>query len=96
MILLNLGKKSFVTHPIHMHGHTFEVLKMEFPEVSSDSSNITPTTHINCSKTLLNHESSCNAAFCANQTWDDHRNIPSINLEDPVRKDTIAVPLGDT
>lgn len=93
MVLLNLGKNSKSHHPIYLHGHTFQILKMEFAEFSTERGFI-PTTHIKCSKTLLNNESSCNAAFWADPLWNNYRNIPGIHLENPVRKDTVIVPFG--
>ncbi|XP_063436411.1 uncharacterized protein LOC134717846 [Mytilus trossulus] len=93
MVLLNLGKGTFISHPIHMHGHTYEVLKMEFPVVTIDGK-FTFTEDIQCSETRHNNESNCNSAHWRNSSWKDYRNIPGINLKDPVRKDSIVVPYG--
>ena len=38
MVFLNLGKGSELTHPIHVHGHTFEVIKMGFPAIANNGS----------------------------------------------------------
>ncbi|XP_076081574.1 uncharacterized protein LOC143052426 [Mytilus galloprovincialis] len=93
MVLLNLGTGAFISHPIHMHGHTYKVLKMEFPEVTIDG-NFTFTNDIECSDTLPNVKSSCNNARWKNSSWNDYKNIPGINTIDAVRKDTIVVPYG--
>ena len=82
-----------MSHPIHMHGHTFEVLKMGFPTVT-DNGDIIENNDILCSPRLLNKDSQCNNATWRNSSWMDYRNIPGINLLDPVRKDTIVVPYG--
>ncbi|XP_071140405.1 uncharacterized protein [Mytilus edulis] len=93
MVLLNLGTGAFISHPIHMHGHTYKVLKMEFPEVTIDG-NYTFTEDIECSNTLPNIHSSCNNARWRNSSWNDYNKIPGINTVDAVRKDTIVVPYG--
>ena len=93
MVLTNVGSGSFNSHPIHMHGHTFEVLKMGFPTVTEDG-NLEPTKDILCSTTLPNKDSQCNNAVWSNSSWNDYHNIPGINLLDPVRKDTVVVPYG--
>ncbi|XP_063438660.1 uncharacterized protein LOC134719600 [Mytilus trossulus] len=93
MVLLNLGTGAAISHPIHMHGHTYEVLKMEFPEVNIDG-HFTFTEDIKCSNTLPNMNSSCNNARWRNSSWNDYNKIPGINTVDPLRKDTIVVPYG--
>ncbi|XP_062575775.1 uncharacterized protein LOC134237656 [Saccostrea cucullata] len=97
MIFLNLGKGGRKNHPIHMHGHTYEVLKMAFPKVEKDSTGtdtLIPNEDIQCSKTLPNDESNCNNAQWKNETWNNYKLIPGINLDNPVRKDTLLVPMG--
>ncbi|XP_061185120.1 uncharacterized protein LOC133193166 [Saccostrea echinata] len=93
MILSNLGTGMLITHPVHMHGHTFEVLKIGFPSISSNDELIA-NDDIQCSETKLNNESQCNNARWRNSSWNDYKTIPGINLEDPVRKDTIISPYG--
>nr|XP_022287033.1 LOW QUALITY PROTEIN: L-ascorbate oxidase-like [Crassostrea virginica] len=93
MVLTNVGSGSFISHPIHMHGHTFEVLKMGFPTVTEDG-DLIPSNDILCNSTRLNKDSQCNNATWRNSSWMDYRNIPGINLMDQVRKDTIVVPYG--
>ena len=93
MVLTNVGSGSFISHPIHMHGHTFEVLKMGFPTFNENGTLI-PSNDILCSPIHLNKDSQCNDATWRNSSWMDYRNIPGISLLDPVRKDTIVVPYG--
>ncbi|CAC5390509.1 unnamed protein product [Mytilus coruscus] len=93
MVLSTLGQGATISHPIHMHGHTFEVLKMVFPEVTDDF-NFVFTNDIKCSETLSNSQSQCNNAKWRNASWNNYKNIPGINLNDPIRKDTIVVPYG--
>ncbi|XP_061185077.1 uncharacterized protein LOC133193118 [Saccostrea echinata] len=97
MVFLNLGKGGSLNHPIHMHGHTFEVLKMAFPKVEKDSTGIdtlVPNEDIQCNKNLPNNESNCNNAYWRDESWNDYKLIPGINLNNPVRKDTLLVPMG--
>ncbi|CAC5370612.1 unnamed protein product [Mytilus coruscus] len=93
MVLLNLGNGAAISHPIHMHGHTFEVLKMVFPKITHDGTFVF-TNDIKCSETLSNTQSQCNNAKWRSTSWINYKNIPGINLNDPVRKDTIVVPYG--
>ncbi|CAG2217335.1 unnamed protein product [Mytilus edulis] len=93
MVLSTLGQGATISHPIHMHGHTFEVLKMVFPEVTDDFKFVF-TNDIKCSETLSNNQSQCNNARWRNASWNNYKNIPGINLNDPIRKDTIVVPYG--
>lgn len=93
MVLSNIGNGSFITHPIHMHGHTFEVLKMGFPTVNKTGFLI-PNNDIQCNPQLPNEQSLCNNATWRNSTWMQYRTIPNINTINPVRKDTIVVPYG--
>ena len=93
MVLSNMGSGSIMTNPIHMHGHTYEVLKMGFPTVT-ETGKLIPNENILCNSNLPNSKSQCNNATWRNESWRDYRNIPGINLHDPVRKDAIAVPCG--
>ncbi|XP_071140404.1 uncharacterized protein [Mytilus edulis] len=93
MVLLNLGRGAVISHPIHMHGHTFEILKMEFPKVIIGGA-FAFTDDIICSNTLSNSVSSCNNAKWKNSSWTNYKNIPGINIDNPVRKDTVVVPYG--
>jgi FtsP/CotA-like multicopper oxidase with cupredoxin domain len=92
MILSNLGTGRFISHPVHMHGHTYEVLKMGFPSFSSGV--LIPNEDIQCSESRPNNASQCNNAKWRNPVWNDYTKIPGINLIDPVRKDTVVVPNG--
>uniref|UniRef100_A0A8W8NZN9 Plastocyanin-like domain-containing protein n=1 Tax=Magallana gigas TaxID=29159 RepID=A0A8W8NZN9_MAGGI len=66
---------------------------MGFPSVN-ETGFLIPNNDIQCSPTLANNKSQCNNATWRNATWNDYRSIPNINVEDPVRKDTIVVPYG--
>ncbi|XP_056014174.1 uncharacterized protein LOC125673438 [Ostrea edulis] len=93
MIFSNLGTGMVESHPIHMHGHTYEVLKMGFPSFNSSGSLI-PNEDIMCSESKPNSASQCNNARWRNPDWNDYTKIPGVNHIDPVRKDTVVVPVG--
>lgn len=98
MVLSNVGNGAVITHPIHIHGHTFEVLKMGFPFITSPYSNdsdLHQNEDILCNDQLTNEESQCNQATWRNFYWTmNYRHIDQINLHNPVRKDTVIVPYG--
>lgn len=81
-----------VVHPIHIHGHKFQVIKIGLTSV--DGCSVFPTSDIKCSDTLNNSVSECYNAKWANASWNDYKNIPDVNLENGVYKDTVTVPPG--
>ena len=94
MVFLNMGMGTGWAHPIHMHGHTFYVLKMGY----GVHDNITgirlgPNADIDCRGGTDHKNSFCNDATWSNPTW-ANGNIPGLELQKPVRKDTIIVPSG--
>ncbi|XP_061196337.1 uncharacterized protein LOC133204600 [Saccostrea echinata] len=94
MILSNFGTGMSRTHPVPMHGHTFEVLKMGFPSFSLDGKDMIPNEDIQCSESKPNNESQCNNARWRDPSWNNYKTIPGINNLDPVRKDTVITPQG--
>ena len=67
---------------------------MGFPKTFADGPLITPTSDLKCSETLLNNQSHCSKAKWTNSSWNNVANIPGVNLENPIRKDTTVVPYG--
>lgn len=94
MVLSNIGNGANISHPIHIHGHTFEVLKMGFPHLHPHSTHLDQNNDLVCNSQLPNEASQCNDAKWRNTFWKDYRNITGINLKNPVRKDTVIVPYG--
>ncbi|XP_056001740.1 uncharacterized protein LOC125656390 [Ostrea edulis] len=75
-----------VSHPVHIHGHHFHVLKTGYP----------PYNPVTGNATGRNPDIRCLDEFCTEATWADPSwnsgHIPGINLENPPVKDTVSVP----
>ncbi|CAI9735105.1 laccase-like [Octopus vulgaris] len=92
VVMTNLGKGKGFSHPIHMHGHSFYVVKMGFPKYNETTGEIiNDTTDIDCrGDPKMNY---CNDAAWSNSNWEGD-NIPGMNLQKAPQKDTIMVPTG--
>ncbi|XP_022337732.2 uncharacterized protein LOC111133551 [Crassostrea virginica] len=91
-VLTNLGNGRGWSHPIHLHGHYFYVMKMGFGKYDENSAKfLASTTDIEC----LGTKNYCNSAKWTNETWRLSANdIPDLQLKYPPEKDTIIVPTG--
>ncbi|XP_060075388.1 uncharacterized protein LOC132555065 [Ylistrum balloti] len=91
LIFLNMGLGRGWAHPIHMHGHSFEILKMGFGVYDTDGQIVSDNPDINC-------RGNGTFSFCNNATWSNAswygNNVPGLNLINPPRKDTVIVPSG--
>ena len=85
-VTLDLGQES---HPIHLHGHNFHVVHMEYGTYDSNGLLRSSSTHIDCD------------TRCLNPTWNG--SIPDFSkymtddgklIETAIRKDTVLVPAG--
>ena len=80
-------------HPIHLHGHTFHVVHVGYPEYNQSTGFIEKHNSdikcddINCTKP------GCNKERCTKPSWSKERMKFSIN-NDTIRKDTVMVPAG--
>lgn len=94
MTFLNMGSGKGWAHPIHMHGHTFYVLKMGYPLYDNKTGKMLEgNTDVDCKGGVTRDKSFCNNAEWADKSW-FNGNIPGLELQKPVRKDTIIVPSG--
>lgn len=93
MVFLNMGLGKGWAHPIHMHGHSFQVLKMGYAQYDSNGQIIGDNMDIDCHGNPNRNISFCNAATWADKSWGGN-NIPGLELTKPPRKDTIIVPSG--
>ena len=90
MVWLNLGSGSGWAHPIHLHGHSFYLIKMEFPPQNNMTGLMDGHTEdIDCGGGL----NFCNSARWKSSHW-ENGNVPGLNLIDPPRKDTVIIPSG--
>lgn len=96
LVLSNLGMGAGWFHPIHMHGHSFHVIKMGYASFDEKYGFLVEQNKdIDCSggKKRSNDYSFCQNATWRNQSW-LNGNIPGQELRYPPRKDTIIVPDG--
>ncbi|KAK3102541.1 hypothetical protein FSP39_012062 [Pinctada imbricata] len=96
MVFSNLGVGRGWAHPIHLHGHSFYVLKMGYATYNETTGKfISQTDDILCTRNpnITQDKSFCNDPTWANSSWHGD-NIPGLELNNPPRKDTIIVPSG--
>lgn len=96
LVLSNLGLGAGWFHPIHMHGHSFHVIKMGYATFEEKYGFLVEqNSDIDCSG---GEKQSNDYSFCKNATWRNQSwlngNIPGQELRYPPRKDTIIVPDG--
>lgn len=94
IVLSNIGDGKGWSHPIHLHGYHFYVVKMGFGRYDRASAKIMKETNdIRC--TGLSTPNLCNKELWKPEAWISNPNsIPGIKLSNPPRKDTIIVPSG--
>lgn len=94
LVLVNMGAGRGWDHPIHIHGHSFQVVKIGYPTYDKPSGRfVKENQDINCGQGEMGTESFCNNARWADQTWTSG-NIPGLELARAPAKDTIVVPSG--
>ena len=96
LVLSNLGMGAGWFHPIHLHGHSFHVIKMGYGIFDEKYGFLLEQNKdIDCSggKKLTNDYSLCYNATWRDQSW-LNGNIPGQELKRAPRKDTLIVPDG--
>ena len=69
-------------HNMHLHGHSFAVLKMGFPDFNDTTGKWTEQ----------NQDIECDTdRFCGHAGWRDNI-VPELNVENPPVKDTVVIP----
>ena len=102
LVLTNYPNKITVdpesSHPIHLHGHYFYVVKIGYPEYDDESGYyVSPNPDITCTVDATNE--TCERFITVTgknaQTvkWTDGKR-PDLNFDDLVAKDTVIVPFG--
>ncbi|XP_060574084.1 uncharacterized protein LOC132731827 [Ruditapes philippinarum] len=88
-VLLDLGSGSGASHPIHLHGHSFYVMKTGYGTYNLTTGKLVQNSNaINCTD-KFNY---CSTAAWANSSWSGG-NVPGMNPKPP-QKDTIILPTG--
>ncbi|KAH9508127.1 fatty-acyl coenzyme A oxidase [Bulinus truncatus] len=94
LIFTNMGQGKGWAHPIHLHGHSFHVLKMGYPKYNDKTGKfLQENLDVDCRGNPDRELSFCNSATWANHSWGGN-NIPGLQLQSPPVKDTIIVPTG--
>ncbi|CAI9735094.1 laccase-2-like [Octopus vulgaris] len=92
LVLTNMHRIYGVSHPIHLHGHSFHVVKMGFPTYNKTTGKL-----ISINKDIMCYGNTgyeyCNNPVWRNKTWKGD-NIPGLNLVNPPLKDTVTLPSG--
>ena len=74
-------------HPVHLHGHSFHVMKIGYPEYAA-----------NADVVRVNQDILCSDQNCLSATWRDPSwlggNVPGLNHINPPVKDVVSVPWG--
>ncbi|XP_021349767.1 L-ascorbate oxidase-like [Mizuhopecten yessoensis] len=86
--LTNLGNGKGWSHPVHLHGHSFYVMKMGFGQYNPGGNLTDSTADISCTRGSKGY---CNSPIWADETWNGG-NVPDLVLNDTAQKDTILVP----
>lgn len=99
MVWMNVGDGAGWGHPMHLHGHSFYVLKMAYPPQNSTTGRLYNVSRIE--NELFNKDIDCGdkgLLYCNNATWRNNSwvngNVPGLNLVNPPRKDTLIIPTG--
>ena len=87
--------KFLFAHPVHLHGHYFHVVDIQFGQTDSVTGRLTVGTQdINCGS----QSTPDNPMLCNNPSWNrirmyNHENTSKINPKAPL-KDTVLIPAG--
>ena len=73
-------------HPVHVHGHSFAVLKVGFPRYNSSGFYVADNPDVDCRKK--------GTVTCYNPMWRNNTRPTDFNWIDPPRKDTLVIPAG--
>lgn len=91
-VLTNIGKGRGWSHPVHLHGHSFYVMKVGYGRYNGSGFIIGDTGDITCS---TNH--GVPDPYCNVQHWTPgHGTSPDADIKtsNPPQKDTVIVPTG--
>jgi len=88
MVWTNHGVKGIRHHPIHLHGHSFHVLKIGFGSYNQSTGEyLSENTDIHC-----------RTQYCNQPQWKSSiaggNDVPGLKTTKPIQKDTLMVPVG--
>lgn len=94
LVLTNMGIGTGWSHPVHLHGYSFYVLKMGYANYNMTTAKfISQNSDIDCRGNKPMAESFCNSATWRNSSWLGD-NVPGLELANAPRKDTLIIPSG--
>ena len=82
------GYTNGYSHPFHMHGRHFYLLKMGFPSYNETNFIAEANPDIDCEETQH-----CNEKSWRNSTWLNGK-VPDLSAKNPTFRDTVQVPMG--
>uniref|UniRef100_A0A914UHB2 Uncharacterized protein n=1 Tax=Plectus sambesii TaxID=2011161 RepID=A0A914UHB2_9BILA len=95
MTLYNMGSGSEVgdgySHPFHIHGTHFYLLKMGYPSYNDTNFVSHPNSDLPCAPPFT--ESKCNNLKWSNSSWMNGR-VAGMNTVDPSYRDSVVIPAG--
>ena len=92
MVFSSIGA-SLSAHPIHLHGHTFHVVAVGYPEYYNTTGYVKkPNSDISCADVNCTEEG-CIKERCTRPSWKTEPMNFTINHR-TIRKDTVIVPAG--
>eukprot|EP01060_Flectonema_neradi_P003697 TRINITY_DN1239_c0_g1_i2.p1 TRINITY_DN1239_c0_g1~~TRINITY_DN1239_c0_g1_i2.p1 ORF type:complete len:648 (+),score=118.20 TRINITY_DN1239_c0_g1_i2:76-2019(+) len=95
MVVSNIGPHGYGMHPMHMHGHHFEVVHIGYPPYNETTGHVCEwpagTPHPSC---LQNMDIDCKeGTACAVESWANGV-PPNFTNPNPPHKDTVIIPAG--
>ncbi|XP_066919141.1 uncharacterized protein [Clytia hemisphaerica] len=91
IVMTNVGNGAGYSHPIHMHGHQFYVMKVGYAN-QNKTTGIVSNYYLQNNTDIYCSTAQCNDPAWANSTW-RHGHVPDMNKYPP-RKDTLMIPTG--
>ena len=95
LVLTNMGEGRGWGHPVHLHGHSFELMKIGFPTYDKITGLVlADNEEIRCERIKSSKKyTQCQYSIWSDPSW-SNGNLPGLNLINPPRKDTVVIPSG--
>ncbi|CAC5410145.1 unnamed protein product [Mytilus coruscus] len=92
-VITNIGGGANWSHPVHLHGHSFYVMKMAFNTYDSDGQLVPNGGQDTIDIICQDSKKFCSDAKWRNESWSNGKH-PDLNWHNPPQKDTIIIPTG--